>query len=211
MLEALFKPKPSPRMTPEAMAAHLADLREKGVALQASYDEAALAAADGLADQASADAAHAALWKNKQAIERTADVLAAIDRRETAAQVAQAAKAKDDAWAATAEHAKRRVTIAARLAASLKAAGEEYAAFIACTTQMQRAFPLGYPTHSKSSFGIAPTYVADLVRVEYARNGLPGGPALEGKTPTTLEQRCRENVERLGEARARSMGASANG
>jgi hypothetical protein len=209
MLEALKKP--SPRMTPDAMGAHLADLRAREVDLRTRYDKAALAAADGTGSQSAADAAHAALQTNRGAIERTADVLAAIDRREAADQATHRAKVVDDAWASTIDHAKLRITLAQRLAASLKTAGQDYAAFVAATTQMHRSLPSGFPIHSTYSFGIGPNFAPDMIRVEYARNGLPGGPALEGRTPQALDQRCGETVQCIAEARALSKESAPHG
>lgn len=209
MLEALKKP--SLRMTPDAMGAHLADLRAREVDLRARYDEAALAAADGTGSQSAADTAHVALQTNRSAIERTAGVLDAIDRRDAADRAALAARVIDDAWAKTEDHAKRRIAIATRLAASLKAVGEDFAAFQAATVQMHRSLPGGFPTHSTFAFGIGPNFAADMIRVEYARNGLPGGPALEGRTPQLLDQRCGETVQCIAEARALSKESAPRG
>jgi hypothetical protein len=203
------KPAPDEQKPPAGTVRDQLDaLRSAEPAMIRAYDEAALAAIDG-GDQTAADRAYAALAAHRQAITRAEGVLQAVDRRGERQQADAAAKARDDAWIRTEGHAKRRIAIAQRLAAIFKQAGEEAAEFVSCTTEMHRALPGGYPTHRTYSFGISPNFVSDMIRVEYARNGLPGsGIALEGKTPKPLDQHCSETVQCISEARALSKAAA---
>lgn len=182
---------------------HLDALRAAEPALLRTYDEAAFAAIDGDGSHGAADTAWGALNAHRQAIARAEDSLQAVDRRQQGRQADAAAKARDAAWAAMEGHAKRRIAIAQRVADLVKQLGEGADEFAACTTEMHQALPGGYPTHRTYSFGIGASFVADMIRVEYARNGLPGsGIALEGQTPKPLVQHCSETLQCISAARS---------
>jgi hypothetical protein len=202
--------KSNGQKTPEQMAADLAELRVTEAGLLGKYDELALAAADG-ADQGAADKAHAALVAHRQTIARAEGVLEAIERRAQREQMDAAAKSVDGAWAATLAKAKERVAIAHRFQASLKAAGDDYAALAAATAATHRALPSGYPIHAAAGFAIEGDLLTGLLRIEYSRHGLPGGPNLEGSNPPTIEHRYTEAVKCIELAREQSKEAAARG
>jgi hypothetical protein len=203
-------PFTKPKKTPEQMAADLAELRTAEAALLRTYDELALAAADG-ADQGAADKAHADLTKCRESISRAEAVLQAIERRDQRQQLDAAAKVIDSAWADTLAKAKERVAIAHRFQASLKAAGDDYAALVAATAATHRALPSGYPIHAAAGFAIEGDLLTGLMRIEYSRHGFPGGPNLEGSNPPTIEHRYAEAVKCIELARDQSKEAAARG
>ena len=203
-------PFTKPKKTPEQMAADLAELRVTEAGLLRTYDELALAAADG-GDLAAADRAHAALSNHRQTITRAEGVLQAVERRETANQITQKAKAIDDAWAATLNKARSRIALAERVQSALSDAGEAFAALTAGTAEVHRALPLGYPSHETAGFAIEAGLAAALVRLQLAKFGLPGGPLLAGFVPPPIQQRYTEAVQCIEQARELSREAATHG
>ena len=193
-------PFTKPKKTPEQMAADLAELRVTEAGLLRTYDELALAAADG-ADQGAADKAHAALVAHQQTIARAEGVLQAIERREQRQQMDAAAKAVDEAWANTLAASRGRIDLARHLANSLKVAGEAYAKLVAANDATWRALPVGSPHHAGETFAFAAPLAPALFAIELSRVGLPGGTSLDGFVPPLLEQRYAEATTAVEQSR----------
>jgi hypothetical protein len=194
-------PFTKPKKTPEQMAADLAELRITAAGLLRTYDELALAAADG-ADQGAADKAHAALVAHRQIIARAEGVLEAIERRAQREQMDAAAKSVDGAWAATMAASKERIDLARHLANSLKVAGDAFAKLTAANTAVQRALPAARPHHAGDSFAFDAALLPAFLALEMSRVGLPGGPALAGFVPPPMEQRYAEATMVIAQHRA---------
>jgi hypothetical protein len=189
----------------------LAALRVTEPELLQRYDELALAAADGTADQVAADRAHIELIKCRDAIVRAESVQQAMERREQRARADAAAATIDAAWADTLAKAKERAVVARRFEATFKNVADDYAALIAANAAVHRALPSGYPSHAASGFAFEHDLLPGLLRVLYSRHQMPGGPHLGGLNPPSIEQRYIDAVTCIEEARALSREAVARG
>jgi hypothetical protein len=201
MLKALKSLAPS-RPTSAGMEAELAAMRETEQALQARYDELALAAADGDVNQSEADTAHAALVKHRVAIARHIDTAAAVARREERDARAAERAAIGKAWETAQAQAKAREAIAARLQANLEQVAADYVALHAASVAVQNALPVGFPSHAAHSFAVEAGLAHDLVRVELGRRNLPGGLPLLGTQPQALADRYADATRCVAQARA---------
>jgi hypothetical protein len=213
MLNLLAKLKPA--LSSEAAPAKLADLHARGEAARA----AVIAAHDAFEAAVQRAAAGEGTWDDV-ATARTALLNARADRRliTKAADLADKhvaaeteAAAIDRAWEATAKACRERAAIAERLQDLLTKAGATFGQLVESTMKVHRSLPAGYPARYLEDFSVEGGLAAALVRTEYSRRGLPGGPHLEGTNPRLLADRYKVATLCAERARVAAKEAAANG
>jgi predicted nucleic acid-binding Zn-ribbon protein len=172
----------------EAQAA-FEDTVQRAVASECSWDDVAKAKA-ALTD---AEGAAAALAE-------------AVELAEKHQEAAQRAAAVDAAWAATVDACREREGIATRLQGRLEKVAADYAQLVALNAKVHRALPTGLPARDMENFSIAADLAPSLLRVEYSRSGLPGGPHLMGAEHQLLADRYKVATVCAERARAAAQG-----
>ena len=197
------------RKSAAVLGDELEALRATEAELLLRYDAAALAAADGEGSQADADKAHAELTRQRALIERHANLLAAIERREARTAAEQAAAAIDAAWADTLAKSKAREAKAARVQALVRELSDAFVELNVATREVHPALPTGYPSHAAAGFALEADLSTNLVKIEFSRHFLPGGPQLLGGQPQKLDERYRHATATIAVAREQSREAAA--
>ncbi|SEJ03645.1 hypothetical protein [Frateuria terrea] len=158
---------------------------QRAVAGQASWDDVATAKAALLDARA-----------NRRLLTKAADLA------ESHQTQAQKAAAVDAAWAATIKACREREVIAVRLQSRLEKAAKDYALLVAANATVHHSLPPGFPARDTEDFSVAGDLAPNLVRVEYSRHGLPGGPLLMGVEPQLLAERYKVATQCAERARA---------
>jgi hypothetical protein len=161
--------------TPEQMAADLAELRVTEAGLLRTYDDLALAAADG-ADQAAADRAHAALVAHRQTVARAEGVLQAVERREQREQADAVTKAKDAALSHCVDLAEQRAKAADATQAAAKNLAEKIAAQREAEIALEIALPADFGTARRDGLYLEADELRVSVISEFDRLHMFGGP-----------------------------------
>jgi hypothetical protein len=187
--------------------------------LKARHGVAAKAAADALAafeETLQCAVASACSWDDVAAskgaltdAEGAAAALAqAVELAEKHHAAAQHAAAVDAAWAATIKACREREVVATRLQSRVEEAAADYAQLVALNAKVHRALPTGLPSRETENFSIAADLAPSLVRVEYSRRGLPGGPHLMGAEHQLLADRYKVATQCAERARVESWEAA---
>lgn len=171
-----------PALASNDAVARIAELKQRhtlaneaATAARQHYEDTLGSAVAGECPMADADAARAALTVAEQAAAVLGD---AATLAEDLHARAQAAAVIDKAWDKTVAASRRREKIAARLQSQLADVAATFAELRAANAEVHGALPVGYPFHAAAGFGIESDLAPSLVRVEYSRRGLPGGPPL---------------------------------
>lgn len=204
-----------PKLSGDSAEACIADLRERHRTAAAVVDKVRAAYENTLQKVVAGERPLDDVAKAREALtaaEQAADLLAdAANVADQQRAKAEAAAVVDRAWSSTLDASREREAIADRLQAQLADVAASYAELCGANASVHRSLPVGFPFHAAAGFGIEADLAPSLVRVEFSRRGLPGGPDLLGGEPQLLADRYKGATRCIEHARAASQVAAANG
>jgi hypothetical protein len=190
---------------PDTLRQKLDVLHSEEAQLTLTYQELALAAADGDKPQAEADKAHAALMAHHANVARAEAALAAATRREDAARRELEASTTAAAWNKCVDASRACEPIAVEYAATLAKAGKLFAQLREAVRLTHHAVPPGVGSNDQD--GYFPDLNA-LTRCEYSTHGLPEGVNPWGSTLPSLVSQVAGHTKRIERARDEALRGS---